>query len=133
MAIVALALLKLLLYYGVCLQAPRMLQLAIPDRFAFALKWAAARLGLGILLAYPLFLVVAHAQSLGVPFAVAYVWTLLLARCSLWYGVSIAIRSRHGQSASTGAARWVGIGVAASFAVDGSAYLAGADNFKFVC
>ena len=134
MAILGLALLKFFLYYAVCLIAPRMLQVPVLDRTSFALKWASIRLVVGLVLAFPLFLVVTYIQNIGVPFTVAYVSTLMVARSALWYAIARGIRSKGVPDRRPGSiAAWVAVGLVASFAIDGLANIAGAENFKFFC
>ena len=134
MAFVALAILKFILYCLVCVQAPRLLSLATSDRTSFALIWASARLVLGVVCAYPAFMAVAWLQNLNVPFEVAYVAVLIALRYALWQFICEAIsQSTKKAIGKVARQKWVLLGVAASFTVDGAAILAGADNFKFVC
>ena len=133
MVLFALGLAKLLLYVIVCMQAPRMLRIAPLNRASFALSWAIVRMGLGLLVAYPVFLLVAFAQSHGAPFESSYTIVLLGARIALWFFVCRVILSRHPASAPGRVWPWVALGVCASFVIDGLAYFAGAENFKFFC
>ena len=133
MVLVTLAALKFLLYYLVCAQAPRLLGVEPKDTTAFALSWAGARIVMGLVLAYPAFLLVMFAQGSGVPFEASYAFVLLVARVVLWLATYQAIASRHTIALSAKPASWVALGVVASFAIDGAAFLAGADNFKFFC
>jgi hypothetical protein len=133
MALVALAALKFILYYLVCAQAPRLLGIAPSDKTTFALSWAAARMSMGLVLAYPAFLLVTVSQARGLPFEASYAVVLLAARALLWLATYQAIASRHPAALKTKPGKWVALGVVASFAIDGAAFMAGADNFKFFC
>jgi hypothetical protein len=133
MILVGFALLKFLVYYGVCHVAVPMLGLTLQDRASFALKWAAVRLGTGLVLGYPIFMLFALGQRAGFSDGQSYAVSFLVFRYLAWLFVLLFIlRSQKARAGKKGQV-WVALGVATNLALDWAAIAAGADDIKFFC
>jgi hypothetical protein len=132
--IIAILVLKFLLYCGVVAAASRLLPLQTTDTRSFVLKWSALRLGLGLLFGMPILWLYGYAndaaysevQSYALSFGIVRVveWAILLALVLRHYSIKPA--PRH--------VMFVLLGVAANVGFDLIAHLAGAeDHLKFVC
>lgn len=133
MMLVGLALLKFFVYYGVCHAAVPMLGLTIQDRTSFALKWAAVRLGAGLVLGYPIFMLFAVGQRAGFSDGQSYALSFIVFRYFAWLFVLVLIlmpqRARAGKKGQV----WLALGVATNLAIDWAAIAAGVDDIKFFC
>lgn len=133
MILVGLVLLKYLVYFGVCLAALPMLHLAVADRTSFALKWAGARLLLGLALGLPIAWLFASATDAKVPDTLAYLLSFVLIRYIAWLLVLGLIAKTYRVSDWTRGQLWVVLGVIASVTLDGLAVAAGADQVRLWC
>ena len=133
MVIVALILLKFLLYFGVFVATVPLLALRVGERGSFALKWAALRLGLGFIFGIAIAWAYVASGRFGLPPVSSYVLSFVVIRIIEWALMFVALSLTYNLALNRRSILFISLGVAANTAFDGLASLVDADNFKFVC